>query len=359
MIVSYPGKSRRTLTKNRFIMKKAVLTLIMALAFIGVFAQFFPETKKDFFQVYQETLQLNEGRFTDINLIQVGDTVLLTSLFVGDPTIYRWVADAPEVNNGRHDCVWLISERYYFQNISQPMVVEPVTPEPEPVPAKANKKDIIYLWLFGIMAGLIVLYFLITEIRKRRPINPNSQPPVMRDGLSNDDATAIRQIAQNQNLSPENITKMERCMLVRHSGPTKIKVLMEFRNGTKKSYVTPGELVSRITIEEDGKTRVEYWRNHCGNRFGAIKEGQFELPAGWEAVVQNTYSNPEARANAEQQATEEAAAQQASAPVVQAPKTFFDAEGIATIIRSLPKGVTKMEITPDGIKIAVGPNKKK
>jgi hypothetical protein len=336
-------------------MKKAViLTILMALAFNGLFANQKRETASDFFEVYQETLELNKDRFADINLIQVGDTVLLPSLFVGDPTIYRWIADEPM--NGKHDCIWLISERYFFQNISKPMIVEPVEEKKSTEPEEMAK-NFPYLLLLGVIAILLLLGYIFQRLSKSEAVNPNAQPAMIRNGLSPDNQAAIRQIARQENIDPENITKTERLMLVRNSGPQRVEVMMDFRNGAKKSYVLPGELVTRVTIEENGETRIEYWRNHCGNRFGTIKEGQFELPAGWEAFIQNTYNNPEARVNIE---NEEIVPVKIATNVSAAPAAQTDIQSIATIISNLPKGVAKVEIKPDGtIAIEMNSNKKK
>lgn len=326
-------------------MKKAVLMILMALVFNGLFANQKRETASEFFEVYRETLELNKDRFADINLIQVGDTVLLPSLITGDPTIYRWIADEPTVNNGRHDCVWLISERYFYNTIKKPMIVEPVEKIKSAQP-ETKAENFPYMLLFGLIAVLIFFGFIIKETTKKRAINPNTQPPMMRNGLSSDNQAAIRQIARQENIDPENITKLERCMLVRHSGPTRIEILMDFRDGTKKSYFTPGELISRVTIEENGETRIEYWRNHCGNRFGAIKDGPFALPEGWEARVQSTYENPETKEK-----------------IVEAkPTKSINAKlpnDIATIISNLPKEVAKVEITDGTITIIMSPKKKK
>jgi hypothetical protein len=333
--------------------KAVILTLIMAIGFVGIFAQIMP--MKKFSIVYQETLELNKHRFENLNLIQIGDTVLLSSLIVGDPTIYRWVADEPAVNNGKHDCIWLISQRYY-QDINKSMIIEPVEEKKSTEP-EAMAKNFPYLLLLGVIAILLLLGYIFQRLPKSEAVNPNTQPPMMRDGLSSDNQTAIRQIAQYEHANPENITKLERCMLVRHSGPQRIEVMMDFRNGTKKSYVIPGELISKVSIKkDDGKTRVEYWRNHCGNRFGAIKNGQFLLPEGWEAVIQDSYKNPEAK-TAKQPETEKATTQEAQTPPT---TTKFDAEGIATIVRNIPKGASKVAISPDGtitIKMSLKKNK--
>ncbi|MFA6369910.1 MAG: hypothetical protein WCX09_02955 [Patescibacteria group bacterium] len=58
--------------------------------------------------VYKEALLLNENRFSDLDVIQIGDTVYFPAR-IGSGLEY-WIADYP--NYGVHDCIWNLTEKY-------------------------------------------------------------------------------------------------------------------------------------------------------------------------------------------------------------------------------------------------------
>ncbi len=318
---------------------------------------------KSFNQVYLETLDLNRGRFNNLNEIQIGDSVLVSSKYFGQ--LNRWfIADAPWVNNGRHDCIWVLVEKYMANDLYTEPVYVPEEPKKEPVapavetPVVTTEKTAIPWWawlILGLLAGTMLVIFLRSQIRQRENIrnNPDAFPPVVSGGLSNNDAEAINQIASHRHVEPSNVAGIRRGTIVREYGPTEVLAIMEFGDrNNRRTYIRPGERVTEVTFLRNGQRSVEYWRDHCGNPFGVIAHGHFVMPTGWRF---------------EENATPVTAASDNAAPaVIPAPATpavsefapmapVVDNQFIPTIVRSVPKNTESidMKVTTEGINIFI------
>lgn len=316
---------------------------------------------KSFNQVYLETLDLNRGRFNNLNEIQIGDSVLVSSKYFGEQN--RWfIADAPWINQGRHDCIWVIVEKYMANDLYTEPVYVPEEPKKEPAAPVAEtpapEKTAIPWWawlILGLLAGAMLIIFIRSQIRQRENTrnNPDAFPPVISGGLSNNDQEAINQIASHRNLTPSNVSGIRRGVIVRDSGPTEVLTMMEFGDrNNRPTYIRPGERVTEVTFLINGQRSIQYWRDHCGNAFTVIAHGQFIMPTGWRF---------------EENATPVTAASDNAAPaVIPAPTTpavaefapmapVVDNDFLPTIIRSAPKNTDSIdvEIKADNISISI------
>jgi len=248
---------------------------------------------QNFADVYMAAVELNHRRFDDVDKINIGDTILFPARTI-DGAIEYWVAEAPQVHDGKHDCIWRLTERYIaYQLPTQPAVIVLPAVDPLPIPPVAEKEE-TPSWLWYILftsIGLVILILCLWLIWRRQEHNRNNPdifPPVIPGGLSDNDNEAKRRIAERSNLQPNDIVNIQRGILIRHSGVTKVKAMMAFADHGRQMYIRPGERVAKVTMRKNGQEVVEYWRTHCGNRFGVVATGEFNIPDGWEFVENAT-----------------------------------------------------------------------
>jgi len=243
-----------------------------------------------FNDTYQKVLNLNSGRFADLDKIQIGDSVLFPAL--GGSGTKFLIADAPV--NGVHDCLYRLTGKYIKGQLkTQPVIkkakIKPIVLSVESSIDPGTNGVLVGLEILGLFfLAMLILYLILSG--KRVNINQN---PVVSGGLSNNPAEAAAQIAA---LTGTRVVKSEKGRLICAS-PMKVK--MHFSNGVKKVPLISGEEYYRIT-EENGTIR--YARRACGNLInGSISE----LPTGvtfipgtaenstWIAPVEEKKSTPE------------------------------------------------------------------
>jgi|GEM_PF-2434184 len=249
---------------------------------------------KSFYEIYQSALEMNHDRFENLNLIQIGDTVLFPAK--NGPGVEAWVADKPV--NDRHDCIWVLSERYFNGTITtvpadtmrvvMPVPLAPVTNDVD----EAGFNPLI--WLFYLLL-LAFIAFLVVLIYKRGVLftskNPNDYPAV---GVNLNNMTIEQSLSylSSHLTDGESISELTRGTLKRFFGPKRIYVNMAFGDKVNRNiYLLPEERVSLVTIVKDGETSQRYYRNACSN---GIVSDEFKLPNGWEFRSENTLVNPEA-----------------------------------------------------------------
>lgn len=269
-------------------MNKVVKIFLLLIAVFQVTtiagAQSYEATQNDFQTVYQAALELNQDRFQDLNFILVGDTVLFPAK--QGAGVEAWIASEPV--SGRHDCIWILTERYLAGSlvtipadtirVKIPTAIAIATPDE----AKAN----FPWWLLLTLVILICIVLLIfnPKLRKklmvwdRKDQNPDSYPAVGNDLDKATDEELIH--AFTRMLKPgERIISVERGSLKRFSGPKRIYVEMEFGDGfNRKVYLLPNERVSKAVVQKDNLLFRIYARSICAN--GIIAD-QFQLPEGW------------------------------------------------------------------------------
>ncbi len=263
-------------------MKK--ITILLSVLFAGLFA--FTQTtnsetvaaeQSSFNLVYNQVMELNSSRFQNLDLIQVGDTVLFPGK-TGEGLEF-WVADAPQGNV--HDCIWRLTEKY----LSQEIVTEPViTPTPKE-PSNSPHWLIILLGVLG--AGILIYFFLISKRNKKR--DPDFYPPVMHSLENKTTEEVVNNIQEEiQRTNPDGeILEIKRGYLIRRSGPKYIEVHMRFGDKNSRNvHMKPGEKVTQVLVKRGKETSYEYWREHCGNKFAVIKDGHVELPEGWLFIIE-------------------------------------------------------------------------
>lgn len=317
---------------------------------------------KSFGQVYLETIELNRHRFTDINKIDIGDSVLVAAKYYGGPNQF-FVARAPWFNNGRHDCIWVLVQKYMADELPTQPVYVPEEPKKEPAapaaetPVVVTEKTAIPWWawlILGLLAGAMLIIFIRSQIRQRENTrnNPDAFPPVVGGGLSSNDQEAINQIASHRNLEPSHVVGIRRGQIVRDSGPNEVLTMMEFGDHNRPTYIRPGERVTEVTFLRNGQHSVEYWRDHCGNAFTVIAHGQFIMPQGWRFEENITPVTA---------ASDNAAPAVIPAPVTPAVAEFapmapiVDNQFIPTIVRAVPKNTESidMKVTTEGINVFI------
>ncbi len=241
-------------------MKKIIFSFVVLFAIMAsVNAQVAPS----FNEAYQQVLKLNVSRFSDVNKIQIGDTVLFPSL--SGPGTEFLIADSPA--NGIHDCLYLMTGKYLAGKLVTQPVPEIVKPVPPVIvePIKESNPD---FWAWFILIGLALLVIAAYLLNRFRPWNSRcnlNRHPMIDGGLSNDAAEAAAQISA---LIPSSaVKKSERGYLICASP---VKVEMNFSDGIKRIKIISGEIYYRIT-QEDGIVR--YARAACGNLVtGSIRE---------------------------------------------------------------------------------------
>ncbi|MCF7820464.1 MAG: hypothetical protein K9M44_03275 [Candidatus Pacebacteria bacterium] len=267
-------------------MKKFFLFFAVILAVLSASSQKNETTKIDpaFMMIYNQVLELNKDRFANINLIQVSDTVLFPAR--SGQGVEYWVADAPQ--NGTHDCVWILTKKYLEGDIT---TIKGDKTSKEQTNWEYWKNSPISWLILAIIFVAILLISLNSIIEAKNHQNPDAYPPVLGNIKPLNDTQLAGAIQQHIDRD-QKITKIERGVLIRNSGPKKIKVDMEFGDGKNRwVYLKSGERVTKVTIENpDGNTHAEFWREHCGNYFAVIKRGRVELPEGWEFKVNSTAS---------------------------------------------------------------------
>lgn len=308
-------------------MKKFILAVFTAALFFAISVSLSGQTSQAssqdprFMEVYQKVVALNKDRFHDIDLIQIGDTVLLPSL-VGAGTEY-WIADYPQANI--HDCLWRITGKYLSQEIeTAPAVI--VAPTPTPAPVVAPKADHSWpWWLIALLAIVLgAALFLIWYLTR------NNRHPVIRGGLSNDPALAARQITAAYPRQSPAVTVTRGTLISADGRPA--RVMTQFSNGARNATLQSGESAYQV-VRQNGNT--DYYRQHCGNLVGEVSDGRFQLPEGWSFVP----------AGESHQATPATSTNQEATPV---PTPAINFEGLAAVIEAAGK------VQHDSVEIAFG-----
>ncbi len=259
-----------------------------------------------FNELYLKTLELNRERFANLDLIQVGDTVLLPELSgIGVRVL---IAKEKDLLGGKHDCIWRISERYLAgELITVPAdTIRIVIPEKEILSEKAKRNWLITL--FNWIGLLAVSFFLAAMIKaaldKRR--DPDNHPAVGPD-LRNKGDEVVRSYFRSLLKEGEKLLLLEKGYVqpMENDSPNKILVKMEFGDGKpRKVWMKKGESAVRIVIQgKDGRNRSELYRSACANGF--TSDGMMSLPPDWEFVKNVTLVGLDLGQNSEPNASQE------------------------------------------------------
>lgn len=282
-------------------MKKLLFFVVLSFITLASFAQ-----EKTFDQVFRETVELNQFRFTDVNLIQPGDTVLLPSR-TGLGT-EAWVADYPFYIGGEknHDCMWKITQRYMNSELTT-FPVDTI-PAAGPIPVETPEEEIDWSWVWWLLIIIFIAWLCLYYLWRRSTVLDRNQ--VIPGGLSDNAATAATQI---QAISPgARIARVERGRI---TGDRRRRIMVMFNNGPRLISLEPGQSAYRVT-ELNGN--ITYYLQHCGNLVGMIANGRFVLPEGW-TFVPDAEANSVANTVWERQAAEKQEVVVEEAPIIPAP----------------------------------------
>lgn len=269
--------------------KTAFLTIMMVVVFMSgaITSQAQSFDKTEMLQIYKKALELNRGRFADLNHIMVGDTVLLPAYYW--PGIVAWVADKPVTTDKgtTYDCIWVISEKHAARSLTtipvDTLQVRVPAPTPEPEVSEAKTGMAWYHWpLIGASLILLALFLIALFWYNlfKRPANPDSFQPVGGniDAMPRENtltSTMMRYLRPG-----ERLINFRTGTLGNSLGKRRITVNMEFGDNVRRDvWLNAGERVSTAIIEDqNGNRRTQHLRNACSNGFGG---GSFELPNGW------------------------------------------------------------------------------
>jgi len=214
---------------------------------------------------------------------------------------------------GQRGCFWQIAAWHLYGKRdlpeSEPAFVGPVAPDPVPAPTptqgsqfapwfrtflnRAEKALAVFL-LLGICVAVASAVQAIkrrNRSRMERELNPATHPPVVRGGLSEDPQQALQQVQAAtliQHGPNRFVQQVERGILRDANGRQSFIAPMEHGDGIRRDKrLNAGDVCYRVQVRigsELSEPVTEYWYRHCGNRFGEIKSGQFQLPEGWEFI---------------------------------------------------------------------------
>ncbi|MDP3995336.1 MAG: hypothetical protein Q8P78_01840 [bacterium] len=201
---------------------------------------------------------------------------------------------------GQRGCFWQIAAYHLYGKRDlpepEPAFVGPVAPDPEPEPATQDKGFNFWLFLLAL-AAFLALYAAaycvwgLIKRRSERELNPATHMPMVRNGLSEDPEKALDQVQGATSVYHGHnrfVQSVERGTLHDTNGRQSFIAPMEHGDGvTRDKKLNAGDQCYRVQVRigsEQAEPVTEYWFRHCGNRFGEIKSGQFQLPVGWEFV---------------------------------------------------------------------------
>lgn len=160
------------------------------------------------------------------------------------------------------------------------------------------------------------------RLEEERQMDYRNDPPVVAGGLSEDPNEALRQIQAADALyhasePGRQVVSATHGEMRSHNGRERVALRVEHTgpNGlqTADRWVNSGDRCTEVTVMLAGSEQpvVEYWLRHCGNRFGEIRDGRFQMPEGWEFVPTSpavtVEPDPAAEAEYAAQRVEEAA----------------------------------------------------
>ena len=298
-------------------MKKITCSAILLLSFLFIIGQnrmypegidtpntkYFKEISKqpEFISVYQKTLELNQERFSDLNLIQVGDTIYFPKF--NENGIKKIVAKKPDVNNF-HDFIWTISKSEYTKYLESKDIYEANLFKQKVLASinnfsnsSSNKEDndnnIIkntntdIWWIFIVLFFITFLLVYINVILKTF-INKITKKTLKGKHIVLDN---INLLSAEEKISyfkkyinpKEKIKSIETGTLKRHFGKKYLKVKVQGKIKTYYIYLREGEFLTRVVIKKKDFTKncyCLYFKNQGGNLFLKRKDRMI-IPANW------------------------------------------------------------------------------
>jgi hypothetical protein len=307
---SYQNKQSTFTKKKLTAMKKqkffwfsiamlATCFFILVLAMDGQAKRsYYENLNQEFAETYKKVMDMNKGRFVDLEKIPVGEIIYVPSRWNEKDT--EMLELLPPVN-GKHDCIYKLVHRYVYGELS-PEPKEKTKAEAKlvandetnqkvadanPLSEKSQSKK---LWWLAILPMIPLSIGGRKWWEKKH--NPDSYPPVGRNLDTLEEPEIISDI-QNVFAEPgAKVLAIQRGTLQRSSGPDKIKVLMKFGDGKDRNvWIRPGESVCKIKVKNFfGTESFKYCRSACTN--GMIWD-EFQLPKGWEFVPSQNIVVPE------------------------------------------------------------------
>lgn len=286
-------------------MKKSVFVIAMFLLAISAKAEKPQMTlDQEFVRTYQQVLAINQTRFSDLKKIPVGEVIFVPSRW--DERDIEMIELRPPVN-GQHDCLWLLVHRYVYGEptvLTKPVAVPsgnvtaPSSANASALPATETPKKANRLWWLAILP-IIPLTIGGRKWWKKKN-NPDNYPPVGQNLDSLEPAAVIAEIQRVYEKNGDKVLEIKRGALCRLSGPNKIKVLMKFGDDKDRNvWIFPNESVCKIKIRNIfGNESYQYCRSACTN--GMILY-RFELPKGWEFVINQETLRPAALTTVEEE----------------------------------------------------------
>ncbi len=260
----------------------------------------------NFWKTYQRALELNNDRFEDLNLIQIGDTVLFPGK--NGHGVEAWIADKPV--NGQHDCIWILTEKYLANELKTVPAYNPqLAPDNEikwfiqgddfTSLDDSSAKNTWWIILLSLIAlGISFLLFMAIKAIRENMMNADNYPacgPNLNLVSNQETENYFRSF-----LKPgEKLVFIEKGFVrpIANEKTKRISVKMNFGDGkNRRVWLLNGEAVVRVIIQDRfGNNRSELYRSACANGF--TSDGIMSLPATWEFVpyVRRSESTKQAR----------------------------------------------------------------
>lgn len=315
-------------------MKKSLLSITVALIFViiaalpqNVLAQ--SDIPGSYTRIANEVerIQKLNPQIADRNKINVGDTIVVDQDLTGSPIVYiatYWLNDDGSLSPA--GTLWKISEAY----LNRTLATVPPTAMATTVYLPESRND-SFRWFLIITALLIAGFFVILsylkakkelqrtrdqvansqstlsqlssqvaslqnklsnqeEAAKENSLDMNTGTPMIAGGISDSPNVALRQIeSASQSLfhDPNRVVrKVERGYL--DGDAPFVEAPVWYREGARTVLLLNQTDCYRVTVgrrDNAEYSHIEYWLQHCGNLVGEIGNGRFELPDGWQFII--------------------------------------------------------------------------
>jgi len=253
----------------------AVCFLILALAMDG------KAQSSKFLDTYNKVLELNKGRFADLNNLPIGAQVLFPSRF-GDASLEVWKTVSSDNMGGKHDCIWRMTERYMdavagYNHVEADLSTVQQAKQQLPNPPPAEKQQPVWWWSL-IAPALVIAFLLWFWFWSNRKKNPNYYPAV---GENLERMSKAEAMVSLKNFLSEGdvLLSIHQGKLKRHFGPRKLACRMMFGDGFYRNvWMKQDDGITVMMIKNGENIRTVHRRSAGSNGFF---NGTLAIPNGW------------------------------------------------------------------------------
>lgn len=293
---------------KKLVVKRAVF-LIVAIIGLNLISQ--AQTPTDeFLEVYRQALELNKNRFSNLDLIQIGDVIIFPSRCTDG---YEALI-APAPINGQHASLWTLTGDYLQIKIkpltaeaatySEGASVKPLSSDDEEFYNYEEVEKQLFLPWWMILALILIFLFLLSGFIKNRqnfwkilfhPKDPNSYKPITAniDDLTSQQLIMILEkfyLQDNERLIAikQGVLQSNEQLITDQTAWNKMPASMQWDNNKVREIILKsGEKLIKIEIInlESLEIRTQYLHGVC--LYGLNFENS-RLPLGWKFITSKT-----------------------------------------------------------------------